>query len=228
VSQGVEATQKSRDVSATEVQQRVLQGSSRYELERLYDEAAFKKPMLNMVFDCSAIEPYGAEDGPHHGGRRAVQRTGPTKRSRWPTSTGPSTSSSLAPRSTFSKAEKTQEIQQIVNLAANRFHADPPDPGPQILLELLRNTRTLGRNTQRFVPSAQEAAQAQMQAQMAAAGWGTAEAPETPQQAFPSRERGPARVGGAPRPRAARRRRCRRTWKTPRYELVQEEDRANE
>ena len=51
VSQGVEATQKSRDVSATEIQQRVTQGGSRYQLEVLYHEVAFKKPMLQAMYD---------------------------------------------------------------------------------------------------------------------------------------------------------------------------------
>lgn len=51
VSQGNEATQKSRDVSATEIQQRVLQGASRYQMENLYQEVAFKKPLLGKLFD---------------------------------------------------------------------------------------------------------------------------------------------------------------------------------
>lgn len=51
VSQGVEATSKSRDVSATEIQQRVMQGSSRYQLENLYIEVTLKRPMLYKAFD---------------------------------------------------------------------------------------------------------------------------------------------------------------------------------
>jgi hypothetical protein len=51
VSMGVEATQKSRDVSATEVQQRVLQGSSRYQMENFYLEVCFKGPLLRKMFD---------------------------------------------------------------------------------------------------------------------------------------------------------------------------------
>lgn len=51
VSQGVEATQKSRDVTATEVQQRILQGSGRYQLENLYLEVSFKKPLLYKVWN---------------------------------------------------------------------------------------------------------------------------------------------------------------------------------
>jgi hypothetical protein len=51
VVQGNEATDKSRDVSATEIQQRVMQGSSRYQLENLYIEVSFKRPFLYKVFD---------------------------------------------------------------------------------------------------------------------------------------------------------------------------------
>lgn len=51
VTQGVEATNKSRDVSATEIQQRVLQGSSRFQLENLYNEVSFKRPFLYKTFD---------------------------------------------------------------------------------------------------------------------------------------------------------------------------------
>jgi hypothetical protein len=51
VTQGTEATQKSRDVTATEVQQRILQGASRYQMENLYHEVSFKKPLLGKLFD---------------------------------------------------------------------------------------------------------------------------------------------------------------------------------
>jgi len=49
--QGAEATTKSRDASATEVQQRVSQGNSRYQLENLYYEVAFKRQLLGRTFD---------------------------------------------------------------------------------------------------------------------------------------------------------------------------------
>jgi hypothetical protein len=51
VAQGTEATQKSRDVSATEIQQRIMQGASRYQMENLYIEVAFKKPLLGKFYD---------------------------------------------------------------------------------------------------------------------------------------------------------------------------------
>jgi hypothetical protein len=51
VSQGVEATTKSRDVTAAEVNQRVVQGATRYQLEHLYRAATLKKPMLQKIFD---------------------------------------------------------------------------------------------------------------------------------------------------------------------------------
>jgi hypothetical protein len=51
VSQGVEATSKSRDVSAAEINQRTLQGASRFQLEVLYKECVAKRPKLQKVFD---------------------------------------------------------------------------------------------------------------------------------------------------------------------------------
>jgi len=51
VSQGVEATSKSRDVSAAEINQRSLQGASRFQLEVLYKECVAKRPKLQKVFD---------------------------------------------------------------------------------------------------------------------------------------------------------------------------------
>jgi hypothetical protein len=51
LSQGVEATQKSRDVSATEVQQRSQQGASRYQAENMYLEVALKGPLLRKWYD---------------------------------------------------------------------------------------------------------------------------------------------------------------------------------
>jgi len=51
VSMGVEATQKSRDVSATEIQQRVAQGNARFQMENIYLEVKWKKPMLEKMFD---------------------------------------------------------------------------------------------------------------------------------------------------------------------------------
>ena len=51
VMQGGEGTSKSRDVSATEIQQRTTQGNARYQLENLYYEIAFKQPLLQKAFD---------------------------------------------------------------------------------------------------------------------------------------------------------------------------------
>ncbi len=46
VSQGVEATQKSRDVTKAEIDARMVQGSGRYQLENLYFETGRKKRLL--------------------------------------------------------------------------------------------------------------------------------------------------------------------------------------
>lgn len=49
--QGGEATTKSRDVSATEAQQRVLQGNARKQLEAVYLEHVLKRPLLQKTYD---------------------------------------------------------------------------------------------------------------------------------------------------------------------------------
>lgn len=51
VNQGAEATSKSRDVSATEIKQRVLQGSARWQLGNLESEVVTKKRELERAFN---------------------------------------------------------------------------------------------------------------------------------------------------------------------------------
>lgn len=51
ISMGVEATSKSRDVTATETQQRVLQGNARFQMENLYIDVAWKQPLLRKAWD---------------------------------------------------------------------------------------------------------------------------------------------------------------------------------
>lgn len=48
--QGGEATQRSRDVSATEIEQRVTQGNERYQMENLDKELTWKRPFLTRAF----------------------------------------------------------------------------------------------------------------------------------------------------------------------------------
>lgn len=51
VSMGVEATQKSRDVTAREIDTRQMQGAARYQVENLYQDASDKSVMLERAFD---------------------------------------------------------------------------------------------------------------------------------------------------------------------------------
>ena len=50
VQMGAEATTKSRDVTATEIQQRILQGGARHQLDILYHQVAFMRPLLQRSF----------------------------------------------------------------------------------------------------------------------------------------------------------------------------------
>jgi len=51
LTQGTEATNKSRDVSATEISQRSMLGGNRHQFNHLYREMGLKKPLLQKVFD---------------------------------------------------------------------------------------------------------------------------------------------------------------------------------
>ncbi len=51
VQMGAEATTKSRDVTATEIQQRILQGGARHQVDILYHQVAFMRPLLRRAFD---------------------------------------------------------------------------------------------------------------------------------------------------------------------------------
>lgn len=167
LSAGLEATNKSRDVSATEVQQRVLQGATRQELERLYDEVAFKKVMLGMVFDLlrqNLTKPKkvriledkeGAQDGTY-------QDIDLTQLDR------PVDIVITGGMMDISNAEKLQEIDRLVNLGQSPVYG-PYLQARQILIEMLKNTRTLARNTRKFVKSDDQMQQEQQAAMEAAA-----------------------------------------------------------
>jgi len=50
VQMGAEATTKSRDVTATEIQQRIMQGGARHQVDILYHQVAFMRPLLRRSF----------------------------------------------------------------------------------------------------------------------------------------------------------------------------------
>lgn len=170
VSQGVEATQKSRDVSATEIQQRVLQGGSRYELERLYDEMSLKKPLLGMVFDLlrqnltqeKQIRVLDDNEQSEEGGFQSVSLKDLDK---------PIDIVITGSALDASTAERLQEIDRVINLTLNPVFQPYIEPR-QTLIEMLRSTRTLRRNTKKFVKTDQMVQQAQQQALNAQAAGG--------------------------------------------------------
>jgi|GEM_PF-6833466 len=50
VQMGAEATTKSRDVTATEIQQRIMQGGARHQVDILYHQVSFMRPLLRRAF----------------------------------------------------------------------------------------------------------------------------------------------------------------------------------
>lgn len=173
LSQGIEATSKSRDVTATETSQRVLQGATRYQTEILYNEVTVKKPILQKVFDllrANLTQPKMIRilddqedflpidlrqlDRPIDivvggGVREATQQ------------------------------EKINELREMIQLG------NSPNYGPylkhgEIVKELFKNTRTLSRSSHRFVRSEEEVKreqQAQAMAMAAAQGGGQSGSP---------------------------------------------------
>jgi hypothetical protein len=196
LSMGLEATQKSRDVAATEIQQRVLQGSTRHELERLYDEFAFKRPLLNMIFDLlrqNLTKPKmlrilddqeGAEDGSYQ-----MIDLSQLDRPIDIVITGGVLDSS--------HAEKLAEIRELVNLTGNPVFM-PLLKAREILVAMLKNTSALRRNTKRFVvtPEQQEQMMQQQQALAMGAGPGPTSGPK-PAAGQPVAGLGGASPGGA-------------------------------
>ena len=183
LSQGVEATQKSRDVSATEVQQRVLQGATRGELERLYDEVAFKKVMLGMIFDLlrqnltqpKKVRILEDKEGASDGSYQDVDLT-MLERPIDIVITGGTLDISVA--------EKLQEIDRLVNLGQSPVYG-PFLEARQILIEMLKATRTLARNTRKFVKTEEKLREEARQAQIAAAGAAAPAGPTSPSSGLP-------------------------------------------
>ena len=149
VSQGVEATQKSRDVTAAEINQRVVQGANRWQLEILYKNAVLKRPLMSKIFDLlrqNLTTP------------RMVRILDDTE------GTPIDLRSLLRPidiiiedqMQGFTQAEKLQEIDRLVNLSKPDTAFGPWLKAREILIEMLRSTRTLRRNTAKFVKTQEE------------------------------------------------------------------------
>ncbi len=167
VSQGVEATTKSRDVTAAEINQRVLQGASRYQLEILYKEACFKKPLLQKIFDLlrqnlttpriiSILDDQEGEPIDLTKIRRPIDIV-----------VGGSMMESTL-------QERLEEMRMLLEMGKGDNAYSQYLKPREILVALLKATKTLRRNSARFVKTKEEVQselqEAQIQMGMAAAG----------------------------------------------------------
>jgi hypothetical protein len=210
VSQGVEATAKSRDVSATEIQQRVLQGASRYQLENLYTEETFKKPLLQKVFDLLRQ---------HMTRSRTVEVLGEQMQVDLADLERPIDIVVGGGIREYTKVERQQQMQQLIQLSSNPAY-EPYFKKPQLLEELLKDWDW--RDTDRLIRSEDEVKQELQkrlaQQQALAAGQdqqGQGGAPsQSPNQAGPTNQAanvpgmsegggGETPDGGSPRPSPA-------------------------
>lgn len=170
ISQGVEATNKSRDVSAAETNQRVSQGSVRMQVRILYTKAAVLKPMMQKVFNLlrsNLTEPKKLRILDDFDGA-TVDLTQLAR---------PIDIMIADPTDDITQAETMAELDRLVNLdkqptfSATLKHRE-------ISEEIVKNMRTLRRNASKFVRTQQdmdkraqqEAAQLQQQQAMASTG----------------------------------------------------------
>jgi hypothetical protein len=161
VSQGIEATAKSRDVSATEINQRVLQGASRFQLEVLYKDCTQKKPIVQAVFDLLKMNmttPRLVRVLDDTEGEmldlRALERP-----------VDIIVGGSMLEATT---QEKLQEMEKFTAMAKGDSAFQPWLKPRPMLVEMLKSTRTLRRNSAKFVKTEEEFADEQAR-QMAAA-----------------------------------------------------------
>lgn len=192
ISQGVEATSKSRDVPATEVQQRVAGAKTRWQLNQLEDEDATKLQILRMQFDLLKQNLTQAE---------LIRVFDQDVWVDWESLELPVDVRVDNALSAISSAERVTQLTTLSNLAALPIFAQVMKPS-DIMTELLRDWQWKQPN--RFVKSAQEIQLEQQQQQaavMAAAqarmGGGAQGPPGSPgnQPPAPSGIPGP---GGAP------------------------------
>jgi len=161
VSQGNEATDKSRDVAATEIQQRVAQGNIRDQMENMYWNCAHKQVMLNKAYDLLRMNLTEAKKVEVLGDEVSVDLTHLDR---------PIAVKVDGGLYAISQAERARDIELMVQLGANPTFAKYIK-GPQVLTELLKNR---GWNSvERLIKTEEEVAAEQQQAaaaQAAAAG----------------------------------------------------------
>ncbi len=191
LTQGAEGTSKSRDVSAAEVNQRVLQGATRYQTEILYHEATFKRPLLQKIFGLlqqnmtkeKVIRVLDDQEGV------------PINLTQLQRPIDIQVGGSMLDSTQAEKLAELDKLTQLVkdqNFAAVAKHRE-------LFTELLKSMRTLKRNSARFVKSEEDVDADRKQraaAEAAAAGGAPAQAgAKTPP--VPSGAEGPGLPGAA-------------------------------
>lgn len=188
VSQGVEATSKSRDVTAAEINQRILQGSARYQLENLYIEVAFKRPLFGKIFDLLKQNLTSAKSVRVLNQDIVVDLRSLDRPVDFKIGGG---------LNEISRAEKKQQAENMVNLASNPVFGAYLKPR-EILLELLSSWGR--KDKSQFVKTDQEVQDAMAKAAAAAQGMGQQPGggPQgnRPGQRGPGGGPGPSREGG--------------------------------
>jgi hypothetical protein len=169
VSQGVEATQKSRDVTAAEVNQRVMSSAGRAQFEVLYHEMVFKKPLLQMVFDLAKMNMTEAKQV------RILNDEGDEEGRRDITLQDIQRPIDIIVGGGIMEATQQERISEIREISA--MIAQPPFTEyarvPELMTDLIKATRTLSKRSKRYVKSEEQVQAdraAQMAAEMAAAG----------------------------------------------------------
>lgn len=152
---GVEATTKSRDVAATEIQQRVAQGNIRYQLETLYHTAAFKQPLLYRAFRLLKQNLTEPEILNVLGEEVQVDLTALNEDVDFKFGGG---------LFEISQAERGRDIELMIQLTANPMMGPVFKPR-QLAEELLRNRGW--RDLKRFIKTEEELAAEQQQAMAA-------------------------------------------------------------
>lgn len=155
VVQGNEATNKSRDVTAAEVNQRAIQGASRFQLEILFKSESEKKPILEDMFDliraCADPEEIQRllDDGDFEQKLPADGFEGFDR---------PVDFIVNDPVFAASLREKLAEIQTVVMpLLEPTSPALPYMKMDKVIIELLRSTQTLRRRVRRLTRTLEEA-----------------------------------------------------------------------
>jgi hypothetical protein len=189
VSQGTEATSKSRDVTAAEINQRVLQGASRFQLEVLYKELSQKKPILQKVFDLlrmNLTQPRMV---------RILEDTEgvPFDLTKLERPIDIVVGGSLLDATT---TEKLAEIREFIAMSKGDSAFQTWLKVRPMLVELLKNTKTLRRNSAKFVKTEEEHQQEMAQMAMASLAAGAAPGGAAPGQAGPKPPALPPGAGG--------------------------------